>query len=49
LQELERRSGHWFLALRSITGDDPVRGEDSGNFERMRESWLIWGRERGLI
>lgn len=46
LEELELRSGHWFLALRSITEVDPVPECDRGNVEKMREAWLEWGKNR---
>jgi hypothetical protein len=48
-QELERRPGHWFWALRAITGEDPVRTEDVGNIPKMTEAWLAFGKERGYL
>jgi len=47
--ELRDRSGHWFWALRAITGDDPVAPESAGNIRAMREAWLIYGKRRGYI
>ena len=35
----------WFWALKAITGADPVRDEDRGDFVAMAKSWLEWGRE----
>lgn len=32
----------WFWALKAITGADPVRSEDRGNYQRMSEAWLAW-------
>ncbi len=37
----------WFWALKAITGDDPVRGEDRGDFAAMAKAWLLWGRRNG--
>ncbi|PWT78412.1 MAG: hypothetical protein C5B58_15335 [Acidobacteria bacterium] len=49
-QELEREPGLWFLALESITQEDPAASEDNtGDFRRISELWLQWGRERGFI
>ena len=48
LRELnEGRDGHWFQALRTLTGENPV-AEDS-SYDTCRAAWLAWGRKRGLI
>lgn len=42
LRDLAQRGGHWFWALRAITGEDPASEQTS-----MREAariWLEWGR-----
>lgn len=49
LCELEREPGHWFWALRAITGEDPVPASDRGRTSAMAAAWLAWGRGRGLI
>lgn len=50
LQELaDHPAEQWFVALQSIARIDPVRTEDRGRRPRMREAWLAWGREIGLI
>ena len=49
LRELSRKVDHWFWALSSITGENPVDIEDAGNLAKMTESWLILGRKRGWI
>ena len=49
LRELEREPAHWFEALKTITGEDPVPPEHWGNIAAMRTDWLAWGRQRGLI
>jgi len=45
--ELRTNGGHWFWALRAITGEDPVRPQDRGNVPRMKNAWLEWLRKRG--
>jgi hypothetical protein len=49
LQELKGKPGHWFWALKSITGEDPVLPEDRGQIAKMTESWLSWGRRYGYL
>ncbi len=36
---------HWFIALKLITGVDPVKEEDRGDTVRMAETWVNWGRQ----
>ncbi len=45
--DLKKNGGHWFFALRQITGDDPVRPEDHGHYEKMRSFWLDWAERNG--
>ena len=47
LRDLEQRPDHWFAALRTITGADPVAPEDRGRMERMAAAWVRWGNEHG--
>ena len=49
LNRLVSQPDHWFWALRSISGEDPVRPEDVGRFNAMRDAWIEWGRNRGLV
>ena len=48
-KELSEKPGHWFWALKSITGENPVSPADVGNVRRMTEAWLNWGREHGYL
>lgn len=43
--EMEKNPDHWFWALRSITGEDPVLPEHRGRLKQMTEDWLKWGKE----
>lgn len=49
LSEMKEKPGHWFWALKSITGEDPVSPEHRGRIKQMTEAWLRWGREQGYI
>ncbi len=47
LERLSREPNHWFWALKSIAGEDPVSEEERGNLEAMSRAWLSWGRQHG--
>lgn len=49
LKRLEREPAYWFVALRALSGQDPVPAGDVGNFRATREAWLTWGRSKGFI
>lgn len=48
LERMRSQGGHWFHALREITGADPVNPEDRGNIAEMQSSWLDWGRRNRI-
>ncbi|MEX0724783.1 MAG: hypothetical protein WD065_00855 [Planctomycetaceae bacterium] len=48
-EELKERGGHWFWALRAISGENPVPPEHSGNIAAMTGDWLKWGQEHGYV
>jgi len=43
--EMQKEPNHWFLALKSITGVDPVLPVDRGNIAKMTETWIKWGKD----
>lgn len=47
LAEIREQSGHWFQAIRSITGASPVSLKDRGDFEAATTAWLKWGTDNG--
>lgn len=47
LQALKEQPDHWFWALRSITGGNPILPADRGRSLQMTEAWLQWGRQHG--
>ena len=49
LSELAKKPGHWFWALKSITGEDPVQEDQRGNLKKMTKLWLKWAKEKGYI
>lgn len=48
LRELDREPDHWFIALRLLTGADPVPTEHRGDIVRMAADWVAWGRAHGV-
>lgn len=48
LRELQRQPDQWFWALRSITGEDPVKQEDRGRIRLMAQAWLEWAANNGF-
>jgi hypothetical protein len=49
LEELRHEPHHWYWALESITGENPVPSDVNGDMRRIREAWLEWGRREGLL
>lgn len=49
LRDLQREPAPWFLALRAITGEENVGREHAGDFRKMADAWLVWGRAQGHI
>jgi len=47
LSELAKLPDHWFIALKEITGVDPVPTDDRGHIGKMAKAWLSWGRSQG--
>jgi hypothetical protein len=47
LRDLESKQRHWFAALASITGANPVPASSAGNVPEMIDCWLKWGKENG--
>lgn len=48
-QDLMNGPGHWFMALKIITGVDPVSDESKGDLKAMTDTWLNWGKEHGYV
>jgi hypothetical protein len=47
LRDLEDNQTHWFCALRTITGANPLTPGEAGNIAKMVEAWLRWAKENG--
>lgn len=49
LNDLKENRNHWFWALKSITGCDPIPQEHIGNIRKMAEVWVQWGINEKII
>lgn len=47
MAEIKKQPGHWFWALKAITGEDPVLPGQRGRIKEMTEAWLGWGKTQG--
>jgi hypothetical protein len=49
LRQLEMELDHWFVALKAVSGEDPVPAQSRGKMQEMANAWLKWGREKGYV
>ncbi|MGC8561477.1 MAG: hypothetical protein ACP5O1_12475 [Phycisphaerae bacterium] len=49
LEDMQNGGGHWFVALRAITREDPVPPEHRSHPRLMCEDWLRWAAAKGFI
>lgn len=45
-QDLRTSDSDWFWALQCITGVDPVRKSDWGNFQKQKAAWERWAKKK---
>jgi hypothetical protein len=48
LNDLKSSPGHWFHALKEITGEDPIDPKDYGDMTTMQRAWVEWGERKGV-
>ena len=49
LRDLEATNAHWFVALKALTGENPVPTEAAGRVKAMATAWLNWGKAQGYL
>ncbi|MBF0566831.1 MAG: hypothetical protein HQK89_16520 [Nitrospirae bacterium] len=49
LHEIQKNPGHWFQALKAISGENPVPPIHRGKIGKMAEAWIKWGKVKGYI
>ncbi len=45
-EQMKRAPGHWFVALRAITGEDPTSND--ADFITATTQWISWGHSNGF-
>jgi hypothetical protein len=48
IREMKKKPGHWFYALRKITGANPVVDAHAGNVKAMTQDWLVWAKRNRI-
>lgn len=49
LKHIHEKSSHLFHALHEITGENPLFSDIGGMVEKQCQSWVDWGKRKGLI
>ena len=49
LNDLAQNRTHWFTALTSITGENPIEEKHAGRINEMIGDWVHWGKQQGII
>lgn len=49
LSDLKEKPDHWFIALREITGVNPVPVSAQGRLSEMAQAWIRWGESNRYI
>lgn len=42
-------SVHWHIALKAITGENPVPFEKMNKSKEVKESWILWGKNHNYL
>ena len=46
-RDLKATHRHWFIALKQITGANPIPLADAGNVPKIADAWLRWAKDKG--
>jgi hypothetical protein len=49
LNDLIKNKTHWFMALSTLTGSNPIQEQNSGKVNEMIGDWVKWGKQNGMI
>ena len=49
IRELKKNNDHWFYALEKITGENPIKEENIGRVEEMRNDWIDWASNNDYL
>ena len=48
-REMKKNDDHWFYALEKITGINPIKPENVGIIEKMKEDWFNWASQNDYV
>jgi len=48
-REMKKNDDHWFYALEKITGTNPIKPENVGIIEKMKEDWFNWASQNDYV
>ena len=48
LEQERDNPDHWFIALESITGENPIPENAYGNMPKMAEAWVSWAERNDV-
>jgi hypothetical protein len=48
-EDLKTSDNHWFYALESVTGQNPIRESHRGILPLMKQDWIQWAIENNII
>ena len=46
IDDLKKTDTHWFYALESITGENPIKKEHRGVIPMMKVDWIEWATQK---
>jgi hypothetical protein len=49
IRELKKNNDHWFYALEKITGENPIKEENIGRVDEMRNDWIDWASKNDYL
>ena len=48
IREFKKTNDHWFYALERISGENPIKEENIGIVEKMKEDWILWAEKNNI-
>ncbi len=48
IREMKKSDEHWFYALEKITGENPIKEENIGKIDEMKNDWINWASKYEL-
>lgn len=49
LADLQKGASPWFVALRALSEREDIGAEHAGNFRKIADAWIAWGKHEGHL